>query len=140
MPLKLCCKWILIVGVLLIWIIKWLVRPYTLADQPVKYFLNVAPNLFGAFLIPFAAYWMFSGKDFLLARIFRITTPFELRIVCILGFSLLVVNEYLQRLPIFGRTFDYGDIVFSSVGLVFSCVVFGKLQSRRTSVFEMPYH
>jgi hypothetical protein len=121
---------IFICGTLLIWTIKWVLRPLEFAG-PLQYFLNIAPNLFGAFLIPFAAFWFFSGKDHLVARIFRISCSFELKLVCLLGFCMLVVNEYLQKIPVFGRTFDYSDIVFSSLGLVVSCFVFGRLRSRQ---------
>lgn len=47
-----------------------------------------------------------------------------------LGFGMLVVNEYLQRISFFGRTFDYYDIIFSSVGLLAAYFVFGKIQQR----------
>lgn len=47
-----------------------------------------------------------------------------------LGFGMLVVNEYLQRISVFGRTFDYNDILFSSVGLITAYFVFGKMQRK----------
>ncbi len=134
MQLKQLSKWFVISGALVIWTIKYFIRPFGFDDEPFRFFLNIAPNLFGSFLIPFAAYWMFSGRDFLLARVFRISSGFELRLVCMLGFGMLVVNEYLQRIPFFGRTFDYNDIAFSSVGLVFACFVFGRLQSRSAAL------
>ena len=124
---------LVITGTLLIWLIKWIIRPMEVGDEFTRYLMNVSPNLFGSFLIPFAAYWMFTGRDHLMARVFRISNPFELRIVCILGFLMLVLNEYLQQIPLFGRTFDYNDILFSSVGLIGSCIVFGKLQARQLS-------
>lgn len=130
MELKNTCRWFVITGTLIIWTIKYLVRPLHLFDETGTFFLGIAPNLIGSFLIPFGAYWFFSGKNFLIARIFRIESPFDLGLVCFLGFGMLVVNEYLQRLPIFGRTFDYNDILFSSVGLLLSCFVFGKLFRR----------
>lgn len=45
-----------------------------------------------------------------------------------MGFGMLVVNEYMQLVPLFGRTFDYNDILFFSVGLAVSYFVFGKIQ------------
>ena len=102
-------------------------------DDVTRYLMNVSPNLFGSFLIPFAAYWMFSGRDHLMARVFRISNPFELRVVCILGFLMLVMNEYMQKIPVFGRTFDYNDILFSSLGLIGSCIIFDKIQARELS-------
>ena len=126
MELKDISKWFVITGTLLIWIIKFILRPMQLFDEPVQFFLGISHNLFGAFLIPFGAYWFFSGRNFLVARVFRIQSSYDLRLVCMLGFGMLIVNEYLQRIPYFGRTFDYNDIVFSSVGLLISYFVFGK--------------
>lgn len=102
-----------------------------LFDDPTRFFLNIAPNLLGSFLIPFGAYWFFSGCNFLVARVFKIETSYDLRLVCLLGFGMLIVNEYLQLIPFFGRTFDYNDILFSSVGLLASSFVFGRLRSRK---------
>jgi hypothetical protein len=132
MELKQISKWIIITGTLLIWMIKFLIRPLHLFDDPARFFLNIAPNLFGSFLIPFGAYWFFSGRNFMIARMFRIASPYDLRLVCLMGFGMVVVNEYLQLIPFFGRTFDYNDILFSSVGLMASYFVFVKIQSRKT--------
>jgi len=130
MQLKPACKRIVIVGALLIWTIKYIIRPLNAFDDGTTYFLGISPNLFGSFLIPFAAYWFFCGRNFYIARIFRIQTLYDLRLVCILGFGMLIVNEYLQLIPVFGRTFDYNDILFSSVGLGCSYLIFGRMQQR----------
>lgn len=130
MDLKQISRWSVITGTLLIWTIKFIIRPLHLFEEPLSFFLGIAPNLFGSFLIPFGAYWFFSGRNFLLARIFRLQNVYDLRLVCMLGFGMLVVNEYLQLIPVFGRTFDYNDILFSSVGLLASYFVFGRLQTR----------
>ena len=130
MELKRTCRRVVIIGTLLIWVIKFIIRPLHLLEDPAKFFLGIAPNLFGSFLIPFGAYWFFSGRDFLIARIFRIESPYDLRLVCIMGFGMLIINEYLQLIPFFGRTFDYNDIIFSSVGLAVSYFVFMKVQQR----------
>lgn len=130
MQLKFISKHFVIAGTLLIWIIKYIVRPLNLFDEPGRFFLGIAPNLFGSFLIPFGAYWFFSGRNHLIARIFRIQSSFDLKMVCMLGFGMLVVNEYLQRISVFGRTFDYNDILFSSVGLITAYFVFGKMQRK----------
>lgn len=117
MELRKVCKWIVIAGTILIWTIKFGVRPFYNLGQPANFILGIAPNLLGSFLIPFAAYWFFSGKEFMIARIFQIHSVVQLRIVCLLGFGMLVVNEYLQLIPVFERTFDYYDILFSAFGL-----------------------
>ena len=139
MELKQLSKWLVITGALLIWIIKLFIRPMQPGGEATHYLLNIAPNLLGSFLIPFGACWFFSGRNFLVARIFKIECPYDLRLVCCMGFGMLVVNEYLQLIPYFGRTFDYNDIFFSSVGLIISCMVFGKIQSRIKENFE-PHH
>ncbi len=139
MELKQLSKWIVITGALVIWIIKLIIRPMQPGGEATHYLLNVAPNLLGSFLIPFGACWFFSGRNFLVARIFKIECQYDLRLVCCMGFGMLVVNEYLQLIPYFGRTFDYNDIFFSSVGLIISCMVFGKVQARIKENFE-PHH
>ncbi len=137
MELKQISKWFIIAGTLVIWTIKFIVRPLHLFDDPTRFFLNIAPNLVGSFLIPFGAYWFFSGRNFLIARVFKIETSYDLRLVCLLGFGMLIVNEYLQRIPFFGRTFDLNDILFSSVGLLASNFVFGKLQTRNRRLYQV---
>ena len=127
MEVKTISKWLVIIGTLIIWTIKFGIRPYYGFNQPISFFLGIAPNLLGSFLIPFGACWFFSGKDFLVARIFRIHSLSSLKLVCYLGFGMLIVNEYLQLIPIFGRTFDYWDIVFSAIGLTASYFVYGKI-------------
>lgn len=130
MQLKLASKRFVIVGALIIWSIKYLIRPLNLFDQPIKFLLGIAPNLLGSFLIPFGAYWFFCGRNFFVARIFRIQSAYDLRLVCVLGFGMLIVNEYLQLIPFFGRTFDYNDIISSSIGLFSAYLVFSRLQQR----------
>ena len=130
MELKQISKRLIITGTLVIWAIKFIIRPMNLFDDPTRFVLNIAPNLLGSFLIPFGAYWFFSGKNFLVARIFKIETTYDLRLVCLLGFGMLIINEYLQLIPIFGRTFDLNDILFSSFGLLAAYFVFGKIQQR----------
>jgi hypothetical protein len=137
MELKQISKWFIITGTLVIWAIKFIVRPMHLFDDPTRFFLNIAPNLLGSFLIPFGAYLFFSGRNFLVARVFKIETQYDLRLVCLLGFGMLIVNEYLQLIPFFGRTFDYNDIIFSSVGLLASSFVFGKIQSRKRREYQV---
>lgn len=133
MELKLISKRLVIAGALLIWSIKFIIRPLAFFDDPVRFFLGIAPNLFGSFLIPFGAYWFFSGRNFLLARVFRIQSAYDLRLVCIMGLGMLIVNEYLQLIPVFGRTFDFNDIAFSAVGLFTSYFAFSKIQQRQST-------
>lgn len=130
MQLKQLSKWIVIIGTGLIWSIKLGIRPFCDSGNSLEFFLGIAPNLLGSFLIPFGACWFFSGREFFLARLFRIHSVNDLRGVCFIGFVLAVVNEYLQLIPLFGRTFDVYDLVFSAVGLSLSYFVFGRIYNR----------
>jgi len=130
MEIKNISKWLVITGALSIWSIKYGIRPYGDWDQPMKFILGIAPNLLGSFLIPFGACWFFSGRNNLLAKVFRINSISNLRFVCYLGFGMLVINEYLQLIPFFGRTFDYWDILSSAFGLAVSYFVYGKMYTR----------
>jgi glycopeptide antibiotics resistance protein len=47
-----------------------------------------------------------------------------------MGFGMLVINEYLQLIAVFGRTFDYFDIFFSFAGLSLSYFVYGRLMRK----------
>ncbi|MEI9908789.1 MAG: hypothetical protein WDO71_03430 [Bacteroidota bacterium] len=85
MELKQVSKRIFIIGTLVIWTIKFIIRPMHWFDDPARFFLGIAPNLFGSFLVPFAAYWFFSGKNFFVARVFRIQSMYDLRLVCLMG-------------------------------------------------------
>ena len=130
MELRRISKLIVIAGALLICLVKFVIRPVYHSGQSMNFFLGVAPNLFSSFLIPFVAFWFFSGREFLIARIFRIQSIADLRFVCLICFAMLVVNEYFQLMPVFGRTFDYFDIIFSIIGLSASYFVFGKIYNK----------
>ena len=130
MELKQFSKWMVIAGALLIWTIKLWLRPFFHFDQPMHFFLGIAPNFLGSFLLPFAACRFFSGRNHFFARLLRVEGIADLRQFCLLGFGMLVLNEYLQLIPVFGRTFDYFDILFSSVGLGISYFVYGRLQQK----------
>lgn len=99
-------------------------------DASAKFIAGVAPNFIGAFLIPFAAYWLYTHVHFLNGCLMRFNFFSNTKIVCLFGFSLAVINEYLQLIPFFGRTFDYFDILFSAAGLYLSYYVFEALQKR----------
>ncbi len=130
MELKQLSKRLVIAGAILILAIKFIIRPIYLVDDAIKFFLGVAPNLFGSFLVPFGVYWFFIHSGFSISRIFKIQSPYDLRVVCLIGLGMLIINEYLQLISFFGRTFDYFDIAFSAVGLTTAYFVFGKIERR----------
>lgn len=111
MYLKTLSKWIVIAGTLMIWIVKFIIRPFVQVPHIVKPLVGFAPNLIGSFLLPFGACWFFQ-------RVFKLETKAELTFTCAFGLLLVIINEYLQLIPVFGRTFDYLDI-FASVAGVF---------------------
>jgi len=117
----------MIIGTLLIWSIKFLVRPFVFIDPFFKPLVGLAPNLIGSFLLPFGACWFFQ-------RIFRLETEADLNVTCCFGLLLVVINEYLQLIPIFGRTFDYLDIISSVVGVFLGHIYFKRLMVRYTAV------
>lgn len=113
----------MIIGTLVIWSIKFLIRPFVYIDPVFKPLVGLAPNLIGSFLLPFGACWFFQ-------RIFRLETDLDLNITCCFGLLLVVINEYLQLIPIFGRTFDYLDILSSVIGVFLGHLFFRKLMIR----------
>ena len=122
MRLKKISKWTVITGTLLIWTIKFVIRPFIQIPVPLKPFVGFAPNLVGSFLLPFGACWFFQ-------RFFRLQTIKDLTITCFFGLFLVVINEYLQLIPFFGRTFDYLDILASVAGVCMGHLVFARLMT-----------
>jgi len=116
MTLKNFCKYTLLSGAVIILTIKWVIRPGFHFTEPTRFMLGIAPNLLGSFLLPFGCYW-------LLSRYIDLHADKQLRLFCILSFGLLVINEVLQLIPVFGRTFDFSDIAASAIGL-FSAYLF----------------
>lgn len=127
MPLKRISKQIMIIGTLLIWMIKFLIRPFVHIDPSLKPLIGLAPNLIGSFLLPFGACWFFQ-------RFFRLENDRDLNITCCFGLLLVVINEYLQLIPLFGRTFDYLDILSSVIGVFFGHLSFRRLMVRYAAI------
>jgi len=109
-----------ICGTLLIWTIKFIIRPFDLYAEWMNPAVGFAPNLIGSFLLPFGAYWLFR-KYFLLRDVY------DLKMTCWFGLLLVIINEYLQLIPLFGRTFDTLDILASFVGVYMGYLVFAKM-------------
>ncbi len=110
MTLRNFCKCTLIIGAVIIEAIKWGIRPYFNFAQPTKFLLGIAPNLLGSFLLPFGCYWI-------LGKYINLHSDKQFRWFCMVCFVLLIINEMLQLIPVFGRTFDYSDIAASVAGL-----------------------
>ena len=124
MYLKRISRLTVISGTLLIWTIKFLIRPYIHIPHAMKPLVGFAPNLMGSFLLPFGACWFFQ-------KYFRLQTAADLVFTCSFGLLLVISNEYLQRIPIFGRTFDYLDIFSSVVGVFIGHLVFARLMAKQ---------
>lgn len=114
---------VVIAGTLLIWTVKFLIRPYVHIPHSWKPLFGLAPNLIGSFLLPFGACWLFPWM-------FGMQTIRELKLACWFGLVLVVINEYLQLIPFFGRTFDYLDILSSFIGVFFGYLAFALLLQR----------
>lgn len=129
MQLKKISRRVVIAGTLLIWAIKFILRPFVHIPHPFKPLVGFAPNLIGSFLLPFGACWFFQ-------KYFRLQTSADLTFTCSFGLLLVIINEYLQLIPIFGRTFDYLDIIFSVVGVFIGHIVFARLMQTRVAELQ----
>lgn len=129
MYLKHISRRVVILGTLLIWTIKFIVRPLVTIPAALKPLVGFAPNLIGSFLLPFGACWFFQ-------RYFRLQTTRDLSFTCSFGLLLVIINEYLQLIPVFGRTFDYLDIFSSVVGVFCGHFVFARLMGSQIARAE----
>jgi hypothetical protein len=120
MSLRVISKWTVIAGTLLIWTVKFIIRPFVHIPYYLKTLAGLAPNLIGSFLLPFGACWMFRWM-------FGMRTISELKMACWFGLVLVLINEYLQLVPFFGRTFDYLDILSSFIGVFLGYLSYGRL-------------
>ena len=128
MTLKIFCKYTLISGAVTIETIKWVIRPNIHPSQPLIFILGIAPNLLGSFLLPFGGYW-------LLSRYINLHDEKQLRLFSIVAFGLLAINEFLQLIPVFGRTFDYYDIEASAAGLIIAYFLCSKYLFRKLATY-----
>ena len=123
-------------GTLFIWLTKLVIRPSGIFDHTmVAFFFGIVPNLVGAFVIPFFASWLFVQRPNRFSRFFPVHHLPGLRWFCLQCMALLIINEYLQLIRFFGRTFDYYDILFSAAGLLAAYFVF-MLQFQRVAVMR----
>ena len=123
MYLKRISKWTVLTGTLMIWIVKFIIRPFVHIPSVIKPFMGFAPNLIGSFLLPFGACLFFQ-------RFFRLQNERDLALTCSFGLLLVVINEFLQLIPVFGRTFDYLDILSSVVGVFIGHIVFARMMAK----------
>lgn len=110
-------KWILITGLCLIVLVKFFIRPFVSVPPEFYLYRDVAPNLISAFLIPF-------GADLFLKRWVPIFDKRFVLLICLLGLIVITLNELAQLFPVFGRTFDYYDLIFSLIGVSIGYLVF----------------
>lgn len=112
-------KYILIIGLLMITLVKFVIRPYIFIPQAFFLYRDVAPNLISAFLIPFGAD-IFFGKWLILVK------KRDVLFICMIGLTVITINEIAQLFPFFRRTFDYFDLLFSIIGVGFGYLVYTK--------------
>ncbi|HRI22912.1 MAG TPA: hypothetical protein PLA68_18265 [Panacibacter sp.] len=125
MLLKNYSKRAVITGTAIILIVKFIIRPYVHVPAYAQILVDVMPNLTGSFLLPFAVFLF-------LKKFMPLECAKDLQITCLSGFLLLVINEYLQLIPVFRRTFDYFDILFSFAGILTGYYVFSKLMFKES--------
>src|SRR4030095_13773610 len=127
--LKNYSRLVVVSGTLLIWTIKFLVRPWHLYSDGLTDVVGFAPNLIGSFLLPFGAYRLFR-------KYFLLRDANDLKITCWFGLLLVIINEYLQLIPLFGRTFDILDILASFAGVYAGYIVFSKTMATNRTEFQ----
>ena len=110
-------KWILLIGLCLIALVKFFIRPFVVIPSGLFLCRDVAPNLISAFLIPF-------GADLFLKRWIQLVEKRDVLFICTIGLIVITLNELAQLFPIFRRTFDYFDLVFSLIGVGIGYLVF----------------
>jgi hypothetical protein len=112
-------KLILLLGLILILVVKFIIRPFVIVPPSLHLFQDIAPNLISAFLIPF-------GADVLLKKWIPMDEKGIVFWVCLGGLIIITINELAQLFPVFRRTFDYNDLVFSIIGVGFGYLIFTK--------------
>ena len=108
---------ILFIGFILIVLVKLFIRPFVTLPPALFICRDVAPNLISAFLIPFCG-------DLFLKRWIQLIEKRSVLFICGIGMVILVLNELAQLFPVFHRTFDYFDILFSFIGVALGYFVF----------------
>ena len=118
----------LLTGILFLIVLKSFIRPvYQDAPDGIIFLMGILPNLLGSFLL------VYGIKVFDRYLYFFYDTNL-LRYYCFLCFAALLINEYIQLIPLFLRTFDYFDIAASVVGLTagYSMIVRSQVRQERT--------
>lgn len=115
-----------VIGILFIGLVKFFIRPFV--QVPSIFFLcrDVAPNLISAFLIPF-------GADLFLKKWVPLKDKRNVFLVCSAGLIVITLNEIAQLFPIFKRTFDYFDLLFSLIGVGLGYYIFVQYFLTKTS-------
>jgi hypothetical protein len=121
MLLKNYSKAIIVFCILLILVIKYVIRPHVYIPGGLQVIVDIAPNLLGSFMLPFGVSW-------LLGRYFRIQGMIDLKLICLLCLVVIIVNEYLQLINVFGRTFDYFDIIASFISTATAYFIYARLE------------
>jgi hypothetical protein len=105
LPKKIC-----IAGIAFIFCIKFIIRPYLHVPSYFQIFVDVAPNFICGLIFPFMIYWLSNN-------LIHLKTKLSVQAACIIAFLGLTVNEFSHLMPIFKRTFDVHDIIFSAIGI-----------------------
>lgn len=126
-------KWITIAGIVFIFIVKFYIRPYIHIPDFLQPVVDVAPNYMGCAILPFAIQW-------LCKKYIRFINSFEIQLMCGASLALVIVNEFLQLIPVFRRTFDVLDIVFSFAGIITGYYLFTFFVQKESVSDAVVYH
>lgn len=110
---------IFLIGAFIILYDKFYLRHYVHLPAQFNLAKDVAPNLISAFIFPFCA-------DLFFKRWVQLTHKKVVFQVCLAGLIFMIGNELAQLFPIFKRTFDLYDILFSFIGISFGYLVYTK--------------
>ncbi len=108
---------IFLVGAFIILYDKFYVRHFVHLPNQFNLAKDVAPNLISAFLFPFCV-------DLFFKRWVQLTNKKSIFHICLVGLIFMIGNELAQLFPIFKRTFDLYDILFSFIGISFGYFVY----------------
>lgn len=111
-------NWWLAASCAAIVLVKWGMRPWLYQEPVLGFALGVAPNCLAGFGFPFLLNRLHAWRLGLPRWWPALHTGAALQRALLWGWLALFVNELFQLLPVFGRTFDYWDLVFSGIGLL----------------------
>jgi hypothetical protein len=107
----------------LIILIKFVLRPIYFNDPNFSLLLGIGPNFLASFSGIFIAHKLLQYSFW-----FNFNVP--IKIALLVWWLVAILNEVLQLIPLFGRTFDWLDMLASMFAIPFSYWAYTKIESR----------